>query len=156
MYKPAGAKYSRQNMELVTIPKLLHPQTLMQLLGGAAEYFDIRLSGYRDPGLAQRRAETQAKVKRALHGTDRDPHGNFKSSLQKLFDSPLAQHYLQHQGDRPDAATEDGFDLEGLPSRELFIELLTYLEHRSNGWTADKQGFYPSYASRCRGGPARR
>ena len=143
MYKPAGAKYSRQNMELITIPKLLHPQTLMQLLGGAAEYFDIRLSGYRDPGLAQRRAETQAKVKRALHGTDRDPHGNFKSSLQKIFDSPLAQHYLQHQGDRPEAATEDGFDLEGLPSRELFIELLTYLEHPDRTAWTDEQGFYP-------------
>ena len=142
MYKPAGARYSRQNMELVTIPKLLHPQTLMQLLGGAAEYFDIRLSGYRDPGLAQRRAATQAKVKRSLHGTDRDPHGNFKSSLQKIFDSPLAQHYLQHQGDRPDAATEDGFDLEGLPSRELFIELLVYLEAPSRAATADKDGFF--------------
>ena len=142
MYKPAGVKYSRSHMELITIPKLLHPQTLIEQLGGAAEYFDVRLSGYRDPGLAQRRAEIKRKVRRQLLGTDRDPHGNFKSGLQKVFETPLTQHYLANKGDRSQVETEDGFDLEGLPSRELFIELLTYLENPSRAAMADEQGFF--------------
>ena len=142
MYKPAGVKYSRSHMELITIPKLLHPQTLIEQLGGAAEYFDVRLSGYRDPGLAQRRAAIKKKVRRQLLGTDRDPHGNFKSGLEKVFETPLAQHYLANKGDRTKAETEDGFDLDGLPSRELFIALLIYLEDPSRAAMADKDGFF--------------
>ena len=143
MYKPAGVKYSRSHMELITIPKLLHPQTLIEQLGGAAEYFDVRLSGYRDPGLAQRRAAIKKKVRRQLLGTDRDPHGNFKSGLEKVFETPLAQHYLANKGDRTKAETEDGFDLEGLPNRDLFIALLTYLENPTRAAWVNEDGFYP-------------
>ena len=143
MFKPAGVAYGKEAMELITIPKLLYPQTLMQHLGQAAAYFDVRLSGYRDPGLAQRRAEVRRRIHHRLKGTEQDAGGDFRSSLEGLFSTPLAQHYLQHPPPETSAEDmEDGFNLEGLPSRVLFVELLEYLEDPNRQHWLDDQGFY--------------
>ncbi|MEM9804626.1 MAG: hypothetical protein AAF959_05055 [Cyanobacteria bacterium P01_D01_bin.56] len=142
MFKPAGQAYARENMELIVIPKLMYPSTLLDLIGSAAEYFDIRMTGHRDPGLAQRRRQIRKKINGSLRGINPDGQGNFRSSLEALFQSQIAQYQLNNPHDIELGEIKDGFDLEGLPSRSLFVALLAYLEDPSREQLRNDQGYF--------------
>ncbi|NEP76028.1 hypothetical protein [Okeania sp. SIO2G5] len=117
MFKPRNTPYSQANMELITIPKFCQPQVIINELRGAAEYFDIRTSGYRDPGLYQRRSTIKKRLKENLMGHDANGQPNIKSVLEELLNNPMIQYqeHVLNQGDMPQQLT-DGFTIEGLPS----------------------------------------
>lgn len=142
MFKPAGKSYSKEHMEVITIPKLLYPPTLMSMLKGAAEHFDIRLSGYKDPGLAARKSEVRRKIERRFKGTEQGADGSFRSSLEAIFQSDLGRQYLNNPAPIAEVEIEDGMTLEGLPSRELFVEMLTYLEDPNRQDWVDEHGYF--------------
>lgn len=137
-YKPAGKPYSREHFETVAFPEFLQPGRIMAALGGAAEYFDVRPTGYRDPGLYARRQEIRGRIQESLTGLN---NGGLKSALQRVYDTPAAQHWLE-RNEAEEADISEGFGLDGMPSRHLFTSLLKYLNDPRRASKVDENGFF--------------
>ncbi len=143
MYKPMGVNNIQGNYELITIPKILHPGTLIDMVGKAAEYFGIRVNGKRDPDLAKRKAEVRKKINRRFKAVDPSPDGNFRSSLESLIEINFSQQRIVYASYSFDIyELVDGLDIESMASRELFHQLLVYLEDPNTPVKPTDNGFY--------------